>query len=738
VVVPGVEIAVGYVFAWLVGKAGRAAPAGRADAQIERLGELVTGRLGGDPALERAAEEAEAGQEEPSERTRRRLVDSLADAAERDPAFGTALGELVRELQVGCGGSGNVYIHAESGAAAALRIDGDVRIGAPPPTANSSAAGPGSGLTEPGGRTSPSVNAVGGGIAAGAVGQFHVHQYAARVTWPHQVGVIPPRAGSFQDRAEAARLRQTLAGGGTAVIESAEAAPGGVLTGMGGVGKSQLAADYARAALRGGELDLLVWITAASATAVVSTLAQAGVELLGADPARPEAAARAFLAWLEPKADAGRVCRWLVVLDDVADPNDVEGWWPPVSPYGRTVATTRRKDAALVGGGRRLIEVGLFTPDQSLAYLTRALAVHGRTEPPEELAALADELGHLPLALSQAAAYLADTRLSCAAYRALLADRTRALADAAPDVLPDDQTHTTAAAWALSLDHADTLRPVGLARPFLQLAAFLDPNGIPDAVLTSSPALVYAGDEVTADQAVLALRALYRLSLIDHDPDTPHQAVRVHQLIQRAIRDTLTPDQRHHVARTAADALLAAWPEVERDAVLTRSLRATATALTDNAGDVLYRPDAHGVLYRTGGSLGEAGQVAAARDYFHYLTTTTTRHLGPDHPSTLIARHNLAVWRGEAGDAGGAASALAEVLEDRVRVLGPDHPSTLITRNQLARWRGETGDAGGAASALAELLEDEVRVLGPDHPDTLITREGLAYWREQAGETDAT
>ncbi|MGP3968415.1 tetratricopeptide repeat protein [Streptomyces sp. 6N223] len=572
-----------------------------------------------------------------------------------------------------------------------------------------------------------------GSFAAGAVGQLHLHQYAARVTWPHQVGVIPPRAGSFQDRAEAARLRQTLAGGGTAVIESADAAPGGVLTGMGGVGKSQLAADYARAALRGGEVDLLVWITAASASAVVSGLAQAGVEVLGADPARPEVAARAFLAWLEPKLTQ-RPCRWLVVLDDVSDPADVHGWWPPVSPHGRTVVTTRRKDAALVGGGRRLIEVGLFTPDQTLAYLTRALALHGRTEPPEELAGLADELGHLPLALSQAAAYLTDTGLGCAAYRALLADRTHALDDAAPDVLPDGQTHTTAAALALSLDHADTLRPAGLARPFLHLAAFFDPNGIPDTVLTSPPALAYAGDEVTADQAVLALRALYRLSLIDHDPDTPHQAVRVHQLIQRAIRDTLTPDQRHHLARTAADALFVVWPEIERNTALARSLRANTTALTDNAGDALYQPDAHAVLDRTGNSLGESGQVAAAHDHFHHLTITTTRHLGPDHLHTLRARYNLARWRGEAGDAAGAAVVLAEVLEDSVRVLGPDHPNTLSTRARLAYLRGETGDAAGAAVVLAEVLEDSVRVLGPDHPNTLSTRQGLAHLRGVAGD----
>jgi hypothetical protein len=133
--VPGVEIAVGYVFAWLVGRArGRVDEA--LDAGADRLGELVTGRLGGDPALERAVEEAEAGQAELSERTRRRLTDSLEDAAERDPAFGAALAELVRELHSVRGDGltigGNVEIHAESGSAAALTM-GNVTIGTAPP-----------------------------------------------------------------------------------------------------------------------------------------------------------------------------------------------------------------------------------------------------------------------------------------------------------------------------------------------------------------------------------------------------------------------------------------------------------------------------------------------------------------------------------------------------------------------------------------------------------------------------
>ena len=70
------------------------------------------------------------------------------------------------------------------------------------------------------------------------------------------------------------------------------------------------------------------------------------------------------------------------------------------------------------------------------------------------------------------------------------------------------------------------------------------------------------------------------------------------------------------------------------------------------------------------------------------------RVLGPEHPSTLTARHNLAYWTGEAGDAAGARDQYAALLPIRERVLGPEHPSTLTTRHNLAHWTGRGGGCG--------------------------------------------
>ncbi|WP_405472094.1 tetratricopeptide repeat protein [Streptomyces canus] len=561
-------------------------------------------------------------------------------------------------------------------------------------------------------------------------------------SWPHQVGVIPSAARSFQQRAEADRLRATLQHDGTVVLTQ-------LLTGMGGVGKTQLAADYARAAWNdtssSGGLDVLVWITASARSPIVTGYAQAGVELCRADSGDPERAASAFLAWLTPKAEADP-CRWLIVLDDVADPADLRGLWPPVSPHGRTLVTTRRRDAALVGSGRHTIEVGLFTPEEALTYLATSLA--GRDESADELAALAEDLGRLPLALAQASAYLIDTDETVAGYRDLLVGRTASLSDTAPDALPDDQTLPLAAAWSLSIDRADTLRPAGLARPMLHLASLLDANGIPETVLTSPPALSHLAAHrprtgtgpaeepapISARDAVHALRALHRLSLIHHSPATPHQAVRVHQLIQRAVRDTLTPDEYHQTARTVADALFVVWPSVENDATLAQTLRANTSALVSSAEGALYQPGAHAVLFRSGASLSNTGQAAAARDYYQHLTDTIRGHLGPDHRHTIVARTYSALWRGHAGDAAGAAADYAVLHDDAVRVLGEDHRGIIQIRHELARWRGDAGDAAAAVTDLVQLLKDLEDTLGPDHPDTLIGRAHLARWRGHAGE----
>jgi hypothetical protein len=169
-----------------------------------------------------------------------------------------------------------------------------------------------------------------GGIAnTGVWIDRSVRQEAPRLPapWPHLVGNPPGRALGFQERADSSRLRMVLEAEGTAVV-------GQVLSGLGGVGKTQIAADYARTAFASGRLDVLVWVSAASHQAVIDTYTRAAVELLAVEP--DEHAAQRFLAWLQPSASRP-ACRWLVVLDDLADPADLSNPANPARPPPRCI-----------------------------------------------------------------------------------------------------------------------------------------------------------------------------------------------------------------------------------------------------------------------------------------------------------------------------------------------------------------------------------------------------------------
>ncbi|MFJ4790725.1 NB-ARC domain-containing protein [Streptomyces sp. NPDC088794] len=381
---------------------------------------------------------------------------------------------------------------------------------------------------------------------SGAVGTFNALipvNGRPPIIWPHRIGIVPAPVDCRQDR----RADHVLA----ACLAGEDGAP--VLSGMGGVGKTQIASVYAHYSWDTGAVDLLVWVTATSRDAILTSYAQAAADATGIEDPNTTIGAARFLAWLaEPH---GR--RWLIVLDDLQHPADLNQLWPPTVPTGRTLVTTRRRDHALTAG-RQLIPVDVFTPQQSAAYLADKLDHDpGRLTQANDLA---EDLGHLPLALAQAATYVMDQGLSCAGYRTRLTDRRRTLADLAPETgaLPDEHRSTITATWALSIETADTLRPVGLARPILELAALLDPNGIPSLVFTAAKIIDFcatrAGRSVGSDDVQDAIRLLHRFNLVTVD-DTIRRIVRVHSLVQRVVREATHPHDKQALVSAVIDAL---------------------------------------------------------------------------------------------------------------------------------------------------------------------------------------
>jgi hypothetical protein len=209
----------------------------------------------------------------------------------------------------------------------------------------------------------------------------------ANSRWPLQVGVLPAHAHHFHRRADIPPVN-LLADDGPDVGTGCH-----LLHGLGGTGKTQLAADLARRLQDEGGVDLLVWVNAVSRSSVVATYAQAGQEAAGIDEPTEEATAERFLTWLGKDE-----CRWLVVLDDLTAPGDLHGLWPPAARRGHTVVTTQRRDSALVAEGRRLIEVREFAAADARDYLLARLA--DQPELAEVTDKLAAALGYLPIVLA--------------------------------------------------------------------------------------------------------------------------------------------------------------------------------------------------------------------------------------------------------------------------------------------------------------------------------------------------
>ena len=631
--------------------------------------------------------------------------------------------------------------------------------------------GPPGTVAHPGNVTSSS----GGFSSTGYAGSVTAQQPAqAPPEWPLRIGQIPALAPAFQPRsgprdqiAEARAVGNRTDNADNTDIADGSAGDGGgvvltqVLSGGGGVGKSQLAASCADQAVR-DRTDLVVWADASAPGGVIATYAQAAARVQApgrtGQPGDAEADARAFLDWAAATSRS-----WLVVLDDITDPAQAAAWWPAShTGTGWVLATTRRRDPVLDGGGRHVVGIDVYEEDEATSYLRQRLTTAGKAHLLDgRAAALAQALGRLPLALSHAAAYMIGQRVTCGAYLDLYTAGAGKLDELMPDDpdghghTPDGRTRSITVTLLLALDAADAQAPAdlaGLARPAMDLAAVLDPAGHPGALWATGAACAYLttyrtqatseedgspAEPVTPRQARAALLQLDRYALIILDEQAGHRAVRIHALTARAARQT-APGRQAAAVRAAADAVLALWPGAGHDQPgLTAVLRASTTTLTAHAahaGDALWTPDGgHPLLERAGLSLLAAGLRDPAITHWEHTTSTAQRILGPEHPGTLTARAYLAMSYWQAGRAGEAISVEEKVAAAAPRILGPQHPGTLTAQANLAASYQQAGRAGEAISIGEKVAAAAPRILGPQHPGTLTARANLAASYREAG-----
>jgi tetratricopeptide (TPR) repeat protein len=568
-------------------------------------------------------------------------------------------------------------------------------------------------------------------------------------TWPVRSGVVPPLARGYTWRSETGQGPWDGLHPGRTLVLRPEAADGLA----GGTGKTQLAAAFAMQLWDSSELDLLVWLDAASRDRIITGYARALADIaVAAPPGQPEAAADRFLAWL---AETGR--RWLVVLDGLADAADADGLWP-AGPNGQMLVTTALPDLTRrgAGGGRResglpaagapgqvTIGVGAFSPREALDYLSARL-----NDDPYQSAGsldLAIAARGLPLSLSLAVTYLLDSGGDCRRYR-LASARYWPDQDSQDGIAGDP----LAPFWMLAVDRARQYAPSGLAWPAMQLACVLGPAGIPGAVVTSSAACSYATGQPTvsaSDQAGLrtAFGNLERFGLVRIDPNDNVRTVRISGALAASVRQVMSAAEIRQVVRVAADALCEVWPAPSgagagaagagagpgpsgwgpgpgsastARADLEQGLRDCATSIRRCDPRALWDNECHPLLPRIGQSLDDAAMPLTALTYWRDLTGRCAEALGPRAPLTLQLRERLAGAAAEAQQLDEAIAWREELIRDLDKTIGPNHRLAITSRANLVRVLRAAHRLSDAILLGERVAADCDLVLGAADPQT--------------------
>ena len=515
---------------------------------------------------------------------------------------------------------------------------------------------------------------------------------------------LPPVGPAFTGREdELATLDAELGQGDRALITQA-------ITGLGGVGKSQLAARYAQT--RSGAYDVVAWVGAEDGG--VADCSRLAVALgLPVDELSPADRARAALDWL-----ACCQGRWLLVLDNVQSADQLAGLLPRGEP-GRVLVTSRDRTLRQFGP---VLAVDVFDEDTATRYLT------DRAERSDDQAGareLAQALGCLPLALAHAAAYCFEGTTFGDYHQLLDGLPATDLFDSRPEV---SYAQTVASTWQPSIQAAGQQAP--LAAGALDMAAYFAPQAIPKRLFE-----VLLDDDAARSRKRLgdAFGALARYSLATITDST----VSVHRLLQKVIRDDLAARADPSVGRQAIRAVANAFP---RDAELPARWQACeqllphAIALADTVTD----PAEHAatlvqVLTRVCWYLTCTDPAGRCVQFAQRAHTTAEHVLAADDAVRLRSRHSLALAYATAGRTADAIAIYEPLLSTYERVLGTEYPGTLSTRSDLANAYADIGRTADAIGIYESLLPAQEGALGPENRHALGTRGNLARAYQRAG-----
>ncbi|GAB4050225.1 FxSxx-COOH system tetratricopeptide repeat protein [Catellatospora paridis] len=590
----------------------------------------------------------------------------------------------------------------------------------------------------------------------------HIHPSPPTQFAPGLLGMtvnLPGRNPDFSGREDLrCEVERILGAGPVAVV---------AVQGMGGIGKTQLALELAHRGWAVGRYEVAWWVRAESALTIAEDLAALAPGLGVPVVADQERVVTGVRAALTKRND------WLLVFDNAPDAAGVRDWLP--AGPGHVLITSRSLDWS---GLAVSLRVDLFTPEESSTYLRQRTGETGPT-----VAELAQALGHLPLALAQAAAYMErHGRLSVQRYLALYRDRR-----GAGDLLAEGlggYPASVATTWLIHFEWLEQHAPAALQ--LLRLCSFLDPDDINLALLLSQPEVLagdLAGDLKRAcgsqfdwEQAAGALLGTALATRVGDD------RVRVHRLVGEVTRHQLAEhgsDLPERWAGLAVDLLVqltperpwepSAWPvmvdlasHVAAATDLAPAAANTATVLgrlgqyleirAEYAAARAHQQRAlaieeavhgadHPEVARTLGNLGNVeqnlGNLAAARAHQQRALTIEEAAYGPDHPDIAQTLTNLGIVEEQLGDLAAARAHQQRALTIEEAAYGPDHPDIAQTLTNLGIVERQLGDLAAARAHQQRALTIKEAAYGPDHPQVAITLSNLGIVEYQLGDLTA-
>jgi tetratricopeptide (TPR) repeat protein len=509
---------------------------------------------------------------------------------------------------------------------------------------------------------------------------------------------------------------------------------GHAISGLGGIGKTQTAVEYTYRYR--SEYHYIFWVRAETEVELQTDFGAIAklLNLPEQNATNPAETAQAVKHWLEHTGE------WLLVFDNADAPEMLKTYYPH-TPQGHIMLTSRAQLFDTLGITRPLA-LKKMDPQEALDFLYKRTARsqndQGEQHAVEQLAA---ELGYLPLALEQAAAYILAKGARFQDYLASYQRQRLSLLNKA-DPKTGDYPASVAETWALNFQEVEQ-NPV--AADILRVSAFLSPDAIPLELLTGGASQlgpVLAGALTTSEDPLTlneALEPLTRFSLIQLDVGT--QTYSIHRMVQEALKDQMGGALQAGWAERVVCAVQQSFPEVDYQ-TWSRCERLIPHALlcaTHIDHWSMASWEARNLLLRVGIYFYQRGQYWEVESLWKSALAICEQILGPEHPDTLGSLNNLAAFYTDQGKYEEAEPLFQRALEARERVLGPNHPDTAQSLDNLAILYADQGKYEQAELLYQRALSTYERALGADHPVTKRVRNNYAILKQKMQqETEGT